>query len=83
MTLSLTLGCLWVLCAAITAMLPMRYQYVPGVFLLFLSVPLVVFIARQHGAIPVLLFLFALGSMFRRPLFALLRHFGRRWRERV
>ena len=83
MTVSLTLACVWVLAAAITAMLPMRYQYVPGVFLFFLTVPLLIFLARQHGALPVLLFLFAIGSMFRRPLIALVRHFGARMRRKV
>ena len=34
MSAALILGCLWVLAAAVTAMLPMRRQYVPGVTLL-------------------------------------------------
>lgn len=68
MSMSLTLACLWVLAAAITAMLPMRFQYAPGLTLLILSVPLTAYVAWQHGVILVLLVVFAVVSMFRRPL---------------
>ncbi len=68
MPLSLTLASLWVLAAAITAMLPMRYQYVPGLTLLILSLPLAVFVGMDLGFIWVALVLFAVGSMFRHPL---------------
>lgn len=74
MSLSLTLASLWVIAAAVTALLPMRLQYAPGLALLALSVPLAVFVAMQHGALPVLLVVFAVVSMFRRPLFFLARH---------
>lgn len=65
---ALILGALWVIAAAITAMLPMRKQYVPGVSLLICAPPLIVWIGWQHGAIWLLFALFALLSMFRRPL---------------
>lgn len=81
MSLSLTLACLWVLSAAGTAMLPMRWQYAPGLTLLILSVPLAVFVGMQHGAWPVLAVAFAVLSMFRRPLFYLARRLTGRRRE--
>ncbi|MEM9319219.1 MAG: DUF2484 family protein [Pseudomonadota bacterium] len=80
MGLSLILACFWVLGAAFVAMLPMRLQYVPGVALLIVSVPLLVFVGVQQGLLWVAVFLFAVVSMFRRPLWYLgrrmLRHDG-------
>ena len=73
MTPSLIAGCLWVLAAAGTAMLPMRRQMVPGLLLLA-SAPLLigwiaVTVAWWVGLVALLAFL----SMFRRPLAALVR----------
>ena len=68
MSAPLILGALWVVAAAITAMLPMRRQFVPGVILLICAPPLIGWIGWQHGAIWLLFALFALLSMFRRPL---------------
>jgi uncharacterized membrane protein len=68
MTVPLILGALWVIAAAITAMLPMRRQYVPGVSLLICAPPLIGWIGWQHGMIWLFFALFALLSMFRRPL---------------
>lgn len=68
MSLSLTLACLWVLAAAVVAMLPMRYQYIPGLTLLAGALPLMVFVGLQHGWLWVAAVLFAVVSMFRRPL---------------
>jgi hypothetical protein len=73
MPLSLILACLWVLAAAIVALLPMRFQYVPGLALLILSVPLAVYVGVEVGWIWVALVLFAVLSMFRRPLMALVK----------
>jgi len=73
MSLSLTLACLWVLAAAATAMLPMRLQYAPGLTLLILTVPLLSYIAVQHGTLVVLLVLAGVISMFRRPVWYLSR----------
>lgn len=78
MPLSLILACLWVLAAAATAMLPMRYQYAPGLTLLILSVPLAIFVGMELGWLWVAIVLFAVLSMFRRPLMALARHMHRR-----
>ena len=74
MTLSLILACVWAIAATITAFLPMRYQYVPGLTLLVLAVPLLVFIGIQHSVWVVLLALAGLISMFRRPLWFFGRH---------
>lgn len=81
MPLSLTLAALWVLAAAIVAMVPMRFQYAPGISLLILAVPLMVFVGRDVGFVWVLAVLFAVLSMFRRPLAALLRHLTGRLRK--
>lgn len=76
MSLSLILAALWVLAATGVAFLPMRYQYIPGIGLLIVAVPLLVFLGVQHNVWIVLAVLGAIISMFRRPLRALLRHWG-------
>ena len=81
MSLSLILGCVWVLAAAATAMLPMRYQYPPGLTLLLLAPFLIGLIGWQHGLIWVAVALFAFASMFRRPLSAFYRYLRRRLGE--
>jgi hypothetical protein len=68
MSLPLILGCLWVIAAAITAMLPMRLQYPPGITLLILAPVLIVWIGALHGWLWAGFGAFALLSMFRRPL---------------
>lgn len=68
MSLSLVLGCLWVMAAAIVALLPMRRQYVPGVALLIAAPVLLGWIAYEHGAWIFAFGLFAFLSMFRNPL---------------
>lgn len=79
MSLALTFGCLWVLASAITAMLPYRMQFPPGIALLVLAPPLLVWIGAVHGWIWVAVGLFALVSMFRNPLI----HIFRRLRGRT
>ena len=61
-------GFLWVVASAITAMLPMRYQYPPGITLLILAPVLIVWLGIEHGWIVALLALAAFASMFRHPL---------------
>lgn len=78
MPLSLTLAALWIVAAALTAFLPMRHQYAPGITLLILAVPLLIFVAREVGWLWLAALLFAIGSMFRRPLWAVCRHLRRR-----
>ncbi|MGL5011315.1 MAG: DUF2484 family protein [Paracoccaceae bacterium] len=68
MTTPLILGCLWVLAAAITAMLPMKRQMVPGVALLIAAPVLIIWIALVHGWIWAVIGLLAFLSMFRNPL---------------
>ena len=62
------LACLWVLAATVVAMLPMRFQYVPGVILMALAPVLVWQIWQVHGAFAGAFAIFAFLSMFRRPL---------------
>jgi hypothetical protein len=73
MTYSLIIGCLWVLVATGTAMLPMRRQFPIGVTLLIAAPVLIVWIGVVLGG------LLAFLSMFRSPLM----HFYTRARERV
>ena len=76
MSLSLILGSLWVLVAAITALLPMRFQYPPGIALLVAAPLLLGWIAWEQGGLVFAFGLFAFLSMFRNPL----RYFWRRAR---
>lgn len=73
MTPSLIAGCLWVLAAAVTALLPMRGQMVPGLLLLASAPPLIAWIAGTVSWWVGLVALLAFLSMFRRPIGALTR----------
>lgn len=73
MSTPLVLGCLWVLAAAATAMLPMRRQMVPGLALLAVAPVLLIWIGAVHGWLWLALGLFAFLSMFRNPLLYFLR----------
>ena len=64
----LIIGALWVVAAAITAMLPMRRQMVPGLALLIAAPGLLIWIGLTHGWLWLAVGTFALVSMFRRPL---------------
>jgi hypothetical protein len=64
----LLLGCLWVVAAALTAMLPMRWQFPPGILLLIAAPILLGWIGYTHGWLWLAFGLFAFLSMFRRPL---------------
>jgi hypothetical protein len=68
MSPSLLLASLWVVAATVTALLPMRRQYVPGVTLLVLAPFLLGYIGWQHGFWIAALGLAAFVSMFRNPL---------------
>lgn len=76
---ALILASFWVLAAAVTAMLPMRYQYAPGLTLLILSLPLLIFVGSSHGWVWVVAVLAAVISMYRNPL----RYFARQLTERI
>ena len=73
MSVPLILGCIWVLAAAATAMLPMRRQMVPGLALLAATPVLLIWIGISHGWLWAALGLLAFLSMFRRPLSYLAR----------
>ncbi|MBL9061189.1 DUF2484 family protein [Tabrizicola sp.] len=73
MSTPLILGCLWVLAAAATAMLPMRRQMVPGLALLAAAPVLLAWIGWVHGWLWLAIGLFAFLSMFRNPLLYFLR----------
>lgn len=68
MSWSLILACLWAVASAVTAMLPMRRQFLPGIMLLVAAPILLAFLGYQHGIWLVLLGLAAAVSMFRNPL---------------
>ena len=78
MSLSLIVGCLWVVAAAVVAMLPMRAQFPPGIALLVAAPCLLAWIAVDHGAWIFGAGLFAFLSMFRRPLGYLVRQLARK-----
>lgn len=73
MSVPLILGALWVIAAAVVAMLPMRRQMVPGMALLIAAPVLLVWIGFVHGWLWLALGLFAFVSMFRNPLLYFLR----------
>lgn len=58
----------WVIASAIVAMLPMRYQYVPGVALLIAAPFLIFWVGVSVAWWAAVLALFAFVSMFRNPL---------------
>jgi ribose/xylose/arabinose/galactoside ABC-type transport system permease subunit len=68
MTGPLVAGFVWVIAGAVTAMLPMRLQYPPGILLLIAAPLLILWIGMVHGWIVGVLCLAAFLSMFRRPL---------------
>ncbi len=76
MSWSALAGILWVLAASVTAMLPMRRQYPPGITLLILAPLLIIWLSWEHGVWIGLFALAAFMSMFRNPLI----YFWKRWR---
>jgi len=68
MSTSIILGCLYVLAATVTAMLPMKRQYIPGVCLLLGAPLLLIYIGYEHGLIVAGLCVLAFVSMMRNPL---------------
>ncbi len=73
MSLPLMTACLWALAACVTALLPMRLQYAPGLSLLLAAPVLLAWIGNTHGAWSVLFATLAVLSLFRRPLIYLAR----------
>ena len=68
MSPSLITACLWAIAGTMTAMLPMRLQYVPGLTLLIAAPALLIWIGFDQGPWIALAGTFAVLSMFRRPL---------------
>jgi hypothetical protein len=68
MTVSLIFGFLWVLAATVTALLPMRRQYLPGITLLIVAPGLILWLSWDYGWWVGLLAVAAFVSMFRNPL---------------
>ncbi|WP_422029193.1 DUF2484 family protein [Roseovarius sp.] len=67
-TLTFLLACLWVVAAALVAMLPMRWQFVPGLALLLGAPVLIWRLGVEYGLPAALVAVLAVLSMFRRPL---------------
>lgn len=74
MSPAVVLGCVWVIAAALVAMLPMRRQYAPGIALLLTAPVVIAWIGFAHGWLWTAVGLFALISMFRNPFRYILRH---------
>ncbi|WP_166416195.1 DUF2484 family protein [Cochlodiniinecator piscidefendens] len=70
---------LWVLAATVTAFLPMRFQFAPGLALLLVSPVLVFLLAQAFGLWAAVAAVCAVVSMFRRPLV----YYGRKWIGRL
>lgn len=68
MSLPAWLAIAWVLIGTVTALLPMRLQYPPGITLLVAAPVLIIWLGAVHGWWLSSLALLAFGSMFRRPL---------------
>ena len=73
MNYSLIIAILWVFAATITALLPMKHQYKPGVTLLVAAPFLIIWIGYDYGWFFGVLGLLAFASMFRNPLIYLYR----------
>lgn len=74
MSAPLILGGLWIIAAALSALLAMRHQMVPGLVLILAAPVLLAWIGREHGFWWLAFGLFAFLSMFRKPLI----HFARK-----
>jgi hypothetical protein len=73
MSWSVVLACLWVIAATVTAFLPMRRQFVPGITLLIAAPLLIVWLGYDHNWWLAGLGLAGFLSMFRNPLIYLIR----------
>ncbi|WP_417249859.1 DUF2484 family protein [Celeribacter sp.] len=68
---SLAAICIWALATMALAPLPMRYQMRLGPISLVTLPPLLVWLGRDFGTLPVVVCLAAAVSLFRKPLAAL------------
>jgi len=65
---SLIAGILWVLATTVVALLPVERHFLPGRILLFLAPVLLIWMGLEMGWLAVAFGLFAVGSMYRRPI---------------
>lgn len=70
---SIIFAALWAVASAVTAFLPMRWQYFPGIALLLLAPVLIGWLFYDFGWIVGLLAVCAFVSMFRNPLIYIYR----------
>lgn len=75
--MSLIAAILWVLVTTAVAMLPVERHFVPGRILLFIAPFLLVWMGFEMGWIAVVFGLFAVGSMYRRPI----KYYWTKWRQ--
>lgn len=68
MSWSIIISAIWVLVATVTALLPMRRQFVPGVTLIFLAPVMIFWLGYDFGWVWGIAALAAFVSMFRNPL---------------
>lgn len=68
MSWSVIVSALWVLAATVTALLPMRHQYAPGITLLFMAPLLILWLGYDFGWWWSVAAFLAFASMFRNPL---------------
>lgn len=73
--------CIWALATMALAPLPIRYQILPGTLLLLALVPLMIWLAKVHGILAVLILCFAAVSLFRKPLRVLFLKLSRSFKE--
>ncbi len=78
MDYSMIFAGLWVICATIVALLPMRLQFPPGFALLICAPFLIVWLGYDHGWFWSVLAFGGFASMFRNPI----RHYWRKWSGR-
>lgn len=68
MSLALIFACLWVLVAALVAFMPMKIQMIVGLPLLIAALGIIGWIGARHGVGLAAIGVFAVISMFRKPL---------------
>ncbi len=72
---SMIFAAIWVICATIVALLPMRLQFPPGILLLICAPALIVWLGYDYGWFISALAFAAFVSMFRNPI----RYYWRKW----
>ena len=68
MTPSIIIAALWVIAATITAFLPMRRQYIPGITLLIAAPVIIIWLGYDYGWLLAIAATAGFISMFRNPL---------------